>query len=137
MKSLAFIAVGILFGMVMTQAEIISWFRIQEMFRFQAFHMYGVIGSAVALGIVMNALIKKFGVKSVDGSEIVPPTKNGTIIRNIIGGTLFGIGWAFTGACPGPLFVLLGNGLPLFGVVIMSAILGAFTYGCFSKKLPK
>ncbi|MGL1902037.1 MAG: YeeE/YedE family protein [Fibrobacterales bacterium] len=137
MKSLAFIAVGILFGIVMTQAEIISWFRIQEMFRFQAFHMYGVIGSAVALGILMNFFIKKFSVKSVDGLDIVPPIKNNTIVRNVIGGTLFGIGWAFTGACPGPLFVLLGNGLPLFGVVILSAILGAFTYGCFAKKLPK
>jgi uncharacterized protein len=137
MKSLAFVLIGVMFGMVMTQAEIISWFRIQEMFRFQAFHMYGVIGSAVILGILMNLFIKKFHVKSIEGSVIVIPTKNASITRNVIGGTLFGIGWAFTGACPGPMFVLLGSGLSIFAVVILSAVLGAFTYGCISKKLPE
>ena len=135
MKKISFLFVGILFGIVMTKSEAISWYRIQEMFLFESFHMYGIIGVAVILGALMKLVMKKTGFKTVHGAqaEFKPKTQG---IRNIIGGTIFGLGWAMTGACPGPLYTLVGNGYPIILVVIASAVFGAFVYGAVRSKLP-
>jgi len=136
MQYLKFIAIGILFGVVMVKAEIISWYRIFEMFRFESFHMYGIIGSAVVLGAIGTYLIKSKKAKSLDGNQIVFSPKNMSIPRYLIGGTIFGLGWALVGACPGPMFVLLGAGyLPIL-VVIVGALAGTFLYGLLRHKLP-
>jgi uncharacterized protein len=135
MKNISFLFVGILFGIVMTKSEAISWYRIQEMFLFESFHMYGIIGVAVVLGALMKFIMKKTNFKTIDGEESVfKPKENG--VRNIIGGTIFGLGWAMTGACPGPLYTLVGHGYFIILVIIASAVLGAFTYGVFRSKLP-
>lgn len=136
MKWIKFLIAGTFFGIIMSKAEIISWYRIYEMFRFESFHMYGVIGSAVILGAVGVVIIKKSGIKSIYGEKINFPPKDKTFFRYIIGGTMFGLGWAMTGACPGPLFVLLGKGIWSILVVIFGAILGTFLYGLVLKKLP-
>lgn len=136
MKFIKFLAVGIIFGIIMSKSEVISWYRIYEMFRFESFHMYGIIGSAVVLGIIAVKIIKKFNVKSTEGKEIEFTPKNKSNARYIIGGTIFGLGWAMTGACPGPMFVLLGQGLWAIGVVILSATFGTFLYGLLRSKLP-
>ncbi len=136
MKALKYILAGILFGIVMTKSEAISWYRIQEMFRFQSFHMYGIIGTAVAIGVVAVAIIKKFKLSDTDGSPILFPDKEKTWMRYILGGTIFGMGWALTGACPGPMFVNLGYGYFVFIVVIIAAIFGTYAYGFLMKKLP-
>ncbi|MGB1119381.1 MAG: DUF6691 family protein [Chitinophagales bacterium] len=136
MRYVRFLAVGLLFGIVMTKSEAISWYRIQEMFRFQSFHMYGIIGSALAVGVISVAIIKKYSLSTVDGSPIALGNKNFSIPRYLFGGILFGIGWALTGACPGPLFTLLGNGISVILVVIASAVLGTFAYGLVRDKLP-
>ena len=136
MKWIKFLIAGTFFGIIMSKAEIISWYRIYEMFRFESFHMYGVIGSAVILGAVGVAIIKKSGIKSIYGEKINFPPKDNTFFRYIFGGTIFGLGWAMTGACPGPLFVLLGKGIWSILVVIFGAILGTFLYGLVLKKLP-
>ena len=136
MQYLKFIAIGILFGVVMVKAEIISWYRIFEMFRFESFHMYGIIGSAVVLGAIGTYLIKSKKAKSLDGNQIVFSPKNMSIPRYLIGGTIFGLGWALVGACPGPMFVLLGACyLPIL-VVIVGALAGTFLYGLLRHKLP-
>jgi len=126
---------GILFGILLVKAEVISWFRIQEMFRLQSFHMYGVIGSAVAVGIISVWLIKKFNIKTVRGEaiELHPKQFNK---GQIIGGLIFGFGWAVTGACPGPLFALIGNGATVVIVVLLSAVAGTWVYGLLRDKLP-
>jgi len=132
---LKYAAVGIIFGIVFVKAEIISWFRIQEMFRLQSFHMFGVIGTAVVVGAISVFLIKKLDIKTLDGEKIVIPNKvfdKG----QIYGGLLFGFGWALTGACPGPLFAHIGAGFYAVIVVIASAVAGTWTYGYFSEKLP-
>ncbi len=136
MKWIKFLIAGTFFGIIMSKAEIISWYRIYEMFRFESFHMYGVIGSAVILGAVGVAIIKKFDIQSIHGEKINFLPKEKTFLRYIIGGTLFGLGWAMTGACPGPLFVLLGKGIWSILIVIFGAILGTFLYGLVLKKLP-
>ena len=136
MKLLRFTILGILFGIILSKAEIISWYRIQEMFRFQSFHMYGVIGSAVLLGIISIQLIKRLQLKDSQGELISVSTQEPSYARNLIGGTIFGLGWAITGACPGPLFILVGHEGWMFIIPILSAILGTFTYGVLSKKLP-
>lgn len=136
MKLLKFIAAGIVFGIIMVKSEAISWYRIQEMFRFQSFHMYGIIGTAVILGAIGIALIKKFKLRDISGVPIIIQPKEKAVIRYITGGTIFGLGWALTGACPGPLFVNLGYGFPTFIVVIVFAILGTYLYGALSNKLP-
>ena len=136
MKFLKFLFVGILFGITLTKAEIISWYRIYEMFRFQSFHMYGVIGSAVVLGVIITYLMKRFKAKDIAGNPIVFAPKQFSIARYLIGGTLFGLGWAMTGACPGPLFILLGNGIGVIAVVILAALLGTWVYGLLRSKLP-
>ncbi len=133
--NLKYILVGITFGIVFVKAEIISWFRIQEMFRFQSFHMYGVIGSAVVIGVISVWLIKKFKVRTIYGEEVIfhPKTFNK---GQVIGGLLFGVGWAITGACPGPLFALIGSGASVIIVTLLSAIAGTWVYGYFRDRLP-
>ncbi|MEM9921586.1 MAG: DUF6691 family protein [Bacteroidota bacterium] len=136
MKFLKYFGVGILFGIVMTKSEAISWFRIQEMFRFESFHMYGIIGTAVILGTILVALLKRSRLRNLEGEEIAFTPKRQTIIRYLGGGTIFGLGWAMTGACPGPLFTLLGHGIWTILVVILSAVLGTFVYGALRDRLP-
>lgn len=127
--------VGILFGIVFVKAEIISWFRIQEMFRLQSFHMYGVIGSAVAVGMLSVFLIKKFKIKTLQGEPITFHPKKFNK-GQIYGGLLFGFGWALTGACPGPLFAQIGSGATVIIVTLLSAIAGTWVYGKFRDRLP-
>ena len=130
-----YLIAGILFGIILTKAEVISWFRIQEMFRFQSFHMYGVIGSAVVTGIISVFLIKKLKLKTISGHPISFPEK--TFNKGqIFGGLLFGAGWALTGACPGPIFASIGTGAFVMIVVLFSAIAGTWTYGFLRDKLP-
>lgn len=134
-SNLKYMLVGIVFGIVFVKAEIISWYRIQEMFRLQSFFMYGVIGSAVAVGMLSVFLIKKFKVKTIQGEEIKiePKTFNK---GQIYGGLLFGFGWAITGACPGPLFAQIGTGVTIVAVTLVSAIIGTWVYGYFKDNLP-
>ncbi|WP_258105067.1 YeeE/YedE family protein [Marinoscillum sp. MHG1-6] len=136
MKFFRYLFIGIIFGITLTKAEIISWYRIYEMFRFQSFHMYGVIGSAVILGVLIIQVIKKTKMKGLDGQPIVIEPKEMGFARYIIGGTIFGAGWALTGACPGPLFILLGNGVGVIAVTILAAVAGTYTYGLLKDKLP-
>jgi len=136
MKYLKYLALGVLFGIILTKAEVISWYRIYEMFKFQSFHMYGVIGSAVIVGIVLVQWIKRTKMKSISGERIFVAPKEPGFVRYLVGGTLFGMGWAMTGACPGPLFILLGNGVGVVLVVIASAVLGTYVYGLVRHKLP-
>ncbi|MNK88161.1 hypothetical protein D3C87_1081150 [compost metagenome] len=133
--NLKYLIVGIFFGIVFVKAEIISWFRIQEMFNLESFHMYGVIGCAVAVGLISVQLIKKFNIKTLDGEkiEIQPKTFNK---GQIYGGLLFGFGWAITGACPGPLFAQIGTGATVIVVTLVSAIAGTWVYGLIKDKLP-
>ena len=130
-----YLAVGIVFGIVFVKAEIISWFRIQEMFRLQSFHMYGVIGTAVVVGAISVFLIKKFKVKTIHGEEITFTNKKFNK-GQIYGGLIFGLGWAVTGACPGPLFAQLGTGVLAISIVILSSIAGTWVYGKFRDQLP-
>ncbi len=126
---------GILFGIVLIKAEVISWFRIQEMFRLQSFHMYGVIGSAVVVGMISIWFIKKFKVKSLEG-EVIQIEPNKFNMGQIYGGLLFGLGWAITGACPGPLFAQIGTGATVVITTLLSATAGTWVYGKFREKLP-
>lgn len=136
MKYIKFILLGILFGIVATKSEIVSWYRIQEMFRFESFHMYGVIGSAVVIGVVVVALIKRLKLRNIEGQVIHFNPKDMSIPRYLIGGIIFGLGWAMTGACPGPMFTLVGNGVLVILVAIAFALLGTLTYGMLRDKLP-
>ncbi len=135
LANLKYLLVGTLFGIVFVKAEIISWFRIQEMFRLQSFHMYGVIGSAVIVGMASVWLIKKFKIKTLSGETIVIQPKQFNK-GQIYGGLLFGLGWALTGACPGPLFAQIGNGATVIVVTLLSAIAGTWFYGLMKDKLP-
>jgi len=130
-----YLAVGIVFGIVFVKAEIISWFRIQEMFRLQSFHMYGVIGSAVIVGMLSVWLIKKFNIKTLDGETVVFHPKKFNK-GQIYGGLIFGLGWAITGACPGPLFAQIGVGATVVTITLLSAIAGTWVYGRLRDKLP-
>ncbi|WP_026461293.1 DUF6691 family protein [Adhaeribacter aquaticus] len=136
MKGLKFIIAGLLFGIIMAKSEAISWYRIQEMFRFQSFHMYGIIGAAVVLGVVAVYLIKKFKIRDIQGNVIAFQDKDRTWPRYIIGGTIFGLGWALTGACPGPMFVNVGYGYWAMLVVIFGALMGTYFYGLLKDKIP-
>lgn len=133
--NIKYLLTGMLFGIIFVKAEVISWFRIQEMFRFQSFHMYGIIGSAVLTGIISVWLIRKFKIKTIYGEEITiaPKTFNK---GQIYGGIIFGLGWALTGACPGPLFAQIGTGATVIIVTLLSAIFGTWIYGFFREKLP-
>ena len=136
MKYLKFLLVGIFFGIVLVKSEAVSWYRIFEMFKFQSFHMFGIIGSAVVLGAISVWAIKKFRVKSIEDQEIVLPPKNKSYARYILGGSIFGLGWALAGACPGPMYILLGTGVFSMLIVIAAATLGTFAYGLIRDKLP-
>ncbi len=136
MKFIKFLILGIVFGIVMAKSEAISWFRIQEMFRFQAFHMYGIIGTAVVLGVIGVALIKKYKIRDFHGNPILFHPKDKSITRYLIGGTIFGLGWALSGACPGPMVVNIGYGFLSMGIVFLFAIFGTYLYGYFKNKLP-
>lgn len=133
--NLKYLVAGILFGLLLVKAEVISWFRIQEMFRFQSFHMFGIIGSAVVVGIISIFLIKKFKIKTIYGEPvtIIPKTFNK---GQIYGGLIFGFGWAVTGACPGPLFAQIGTGATVIAITLLSAIAGTWVYGYLKEKLP-
>lgn len=134
---LVYLVLGVLFGIVLTKSEVISWFRIQEMFRFQSFHMFGIIGTAIVTAGVSLQFIKRLGVRALDGQAIVvPPKVLGSGIRYWLGGTLFGLGWALVGACPGPLFALLGNGIGVIAVPLLSAVAGTWMYGLLRPRLP-
>ncbi len=132
-----YLLIGIFFGIVATKGEMIAWFRIHAMFRFPAFHMYGIIGSSVVVGFIAIWLIKRGSIRSADGSEInIPPKEMGKGIRYWAGGIIFGFGWALTGACPGPMFALVGNGFLVILVAVASAVAGAWVYGAMRPKLP-
>lgn len=134
-KLITALVLGIYFGIILTKGEVISWFRIQEMFRFDSFHMYGVIGSAIVVGIISISIIRKLNVKSLDGSDIsLKPKKFHT--GTLVGGIIFGLGWALTGACPGPLYALLGNGYTVYLIPLTTAIMGTWVYGRLREKLP-
>ena len=130
--------VGTFLGLVFVKSEVASWFRIQEMFRFQAIHMYGVIGLAVGVGAISLVLMKRFGVRTVRGDEILWPAaaEMKPQRHQILGGTVFGLGWGLAGACPGPLFALIGSGLPIILVALLAALAGAWTYGLMKPSLP-
>lgn len=133
--NIKYLIVGIFFGIVFIKAEVISWFRIQEMFRLQSFHMYGIIGSAILVAMASIFLIKRFNVKTIYGEEIVLHDKKFNK-GQIYGGLIFGFGWALTGACPGPLFAQIGTGATAVAVTLLSAIAGTWIYGYFRDKLP-
>lgn len=136
MRTLIYLLIGILFGITMFKSEAASWFRIYEMFHFQSFHMYGIIGSAVGLGLIVVQSIKRFKIKSFYGERIIFKDKEKGFTRYILGGILFGLGWALAGACPGPMYTLIGAGyLPIL-IVLISAIFGTFLYGLLKDKLP-
>ena len=134
---LKYLAAGIFFGFVLVKSEVISWFRIQEMFRFDAFHMYGIIGLAILVAMISIQIIKKMNARDADGNAIsIPPKDSSQVTRYLLGGTLFGFGWALTGACPGPLFTLAGAGYGIILVPIASALLGTWVYGALRPSLP-
>ncbi|NAS31507.1 YeeE/YedE family protein [Flavobacteriaceae bacterium R38] len=136
MKSIIYVLIGVIFGIVLFKSEAASWFRIYEMFQFGSFHMYGIIGSAVALGILTIKVIKRRKVKSIFGEEIKITPKNEGFKQYIFGGIIFGLGWALAGACPGPMFVLFGAGFMPILIVILASILGTYVYGLLKDKLP-
>jgi|TARA_X000000950_G_C13541463_1_gene507759 uncharacterized membrane protein YedE/YeeE len=136
MRQVIFLFIGILFGIVMFKSEAASWFRIYEMFQFKSFHMYGIIGSALALGVVMIQLIKRYQLKSAFGEPIVIPDKAKSFYRYSLGGIIFGLGWGLSGACPGPIFTLLGAGFLPIAVVLVFAVAGTWIYGLLMDKLP-
>ena len=136
MKLFIALILGMLFGIILVKAEVISWYRIQEMFWFQSFHMYGVIGSAIAVGALSLAIIRKFNIKTVQGHEIIIKPKPFKKVSNLAGGMIFGLGWALTGACPGPLYALVGSGYTIILLAIASAMLGVIVYGTYKDKLP-
>ncbi len=136
MRLSKYIFIGILLGFILYKSEAVSWFRIYEMFRFQSFHMYGIIGSAIAAGIIIVQVIKRKRLKTVEGKEIVIKEKAKTYPRYLAGGFIFGIGWALAGACPAPMFILLGAGNTVFVVYLVAAMTGTFIYGLLRKKIP-
>lgn len=136
MRTIIYLFIGILFGITMFKSEAASWFRIYEMFKFDAFHMYGIIGSALIIGVIVVQAIKRFNIKSFYGEEINFTPKTKSFSRYIFGGIIFGLGWALAGACPGPMFTLVGVGYTPILIVIISAIFGTFLYGLLKDKLP-
>ncbi|MGB0347920.1 MAG: DUF6691 family protein [Balneolaceae bacterium] len=132
-----FIIAGTVFGFILIKSEVVSWFRIQEMFLFDSFHMYGVFATAISVSIIGVQLIKRLNIKDLSGNEIKIKTKDNSLTtRYIVGGTLFGLGWAIVGACPGPLYALIGTGYLIFIVPLLAAIAGAGAYGVLQSKLP-
>jgi uncharacterized membrane protein YedE/YeeE len=136
MKNIRFLVIGVLFGIILSKSEVVSWYRIYEMFKFQSFHMFGIIGSAVVVSMVFMQLFKSGKIKNFKGENIITKEKKKGLIRTLVGGTIFGLGWALAGACPGPMFVLIGHGITSILIVILGATIGAFVYGLLNKKLP-
>jgi hypothetical protein len=136
MKFIKFLVLGVVFGIVMAKSEAFSWYRIFEMFHFQSFHMYGIIGTAVMMGVIGVALIKKFKMRDLSGNPILFHPKDKSYPRYLIGGIIFGLGWALSGACPGPMVVNIGYGYIPFVIVFAFAMLGTFLYGIIKDKLP-
>jgi hypothetical protein len=136
MKNIRFLIIGVLFGIILSKSEVVSWYRIYEMFKFQSFHMYGIIGGAVIVSMIFMQLFKKGTIKNYLGENIITKEKRKGFVRTLLGGTIFGLGWALAGACPGPMFVLIGHGTTAILIVILGATIGAFIYGLLSKKLP-
>ena len=137
MRSIIYLVIGVFFGIVLYKSEAASWFRIYEMFQFKSFHMYGIIASAIAIGIVITQIIKRGKVKSVFGDAIKIEDKEKGFKKYLIGGVIFGLGWALAGACPGPMYVLIGAGYMPVLVVLISAVLGTYLYGVLKDKLPR
>ena len=136
MRTLIYLFIGILFGITMFKSEAASWFRIYEMFKFESFHMYGIIGTALGVGLLVVQVIKRYKIKSFFGDAIAFAPKEKSINRYLIGGIIFGLGWALAGACPGPMFTLVGAGYAPILVVIAASLLGTFLYGLLKDKLP-
>jgi len=136
MKGFRFVLAGVIFGIVMIKSEAASWYRIQEMFRFQSFQMYGIIGTAVILGALAVFIIKRFGIKDSEGDPIIFTPKDKGWKKYIFGGLIFGLGWALSGACPGPMFVNIGYGYITMTIVVAGALLGTYLYGVLKKWLP-
>jgi uncharacterized protein len=136
MNLLKYVLVGFFFGIVLTKAEAVSWYRIYEMFQFQSFHMYGIIMTAIATGVIGIQIIKRNKLKDIDGNLLTIQDKEKGNARYWIGGILFGLGWAMVGACPGPIFILLGAGFMSVGLILIGAIFGTFLYGVLKDKLP-
>jgi uncharacterized membrane protein YedE/YeeE len=136
MKFIKFLVIGVVFGIVMAKSEAFSWYRIQEMFRFQSFHMYGIIGTAVVLGMIGVAFIKKYRIRDFAGNPILFHPKDKSYKRYILGGTIFGLGWALSGACPGPMVVNIGYGYLSFLIVFGFALVGTYLYGVIKDILP-
>lgn len=136
MKHLPFFLVGSLFGIIMTKSEAISWFRILEMFRFESFHMYGIIGVAVGLSALIVFLMKRSGIKTLSGNIVSYLPMKWSPKRHLLAGSIFGLGWALVGSCPGPMYVLVGNGYWIMAVVMLGALLGTYSYGAWMHRLP-
>jgi uncharacterized membrane protein YedE/YeeE len=136
MNVLKYFLVGFLFGIVLTKSEAVSWYRIYEMFQFQSFHMYGIIGVAVTTGIIGIQIIKRKEIRSIKGLPIVIPEKERGTTRYLIGGISFGLGWALVGSCPGPIFILIGAGFMPVIIVLIGALIGTVIYGALKSKLP-
>jgi len=136
MKFIKFLLVGIVFGIVLTKSEAVSWYRIYEMFHFQSFHMFGIIGVAVFTGLIGIQFIKRKNLKDITGQPIAIPDKEKGFTAYIVGGILFGLGWGLVGTCPGPIYILIGAGFWGIGVVLLGALLGTYFYGLLKSKLP-
>lgn len=136
MKFIKFLLVGIVFGIVLTKSEAVSWYRIYEMFHFQSFHMYGIIGVAVVTGVIGIQIIKRKRLNDITGQPIVIPDKEKGFTGYITGGVLFGLGWGLVGTCPGPIYILIGAGFWAIGIVLIGALLGTYFYGLLKKNLP-
>lgn len=136
MKFLKFLFVGIIFGIVLVKSEAVSWYRIYEMFKFESFHMYGIIGTAIGTGVILLLLAKQFKLNNLEGHQLNVPKKDKGIFRYILGGILFGLGWALSGACPGPMYILVGTGAFSVLIVIAAALFGTYVYGIIKDKLP-
>ena len=136
MKNLIALVLGTLFGLILVKAEVLSWFRIQEMFAFQSFHMYGIIGSAVMVGALSVLIIRRFNVRSIEGNIIELKDKAPRYTSAYLGGTAFGLGWAMTGACPGPMYALIGSGTTIMVLAVIAGVLGVLTYSALRDKLP-
>ncbi len=135
MKSIKYLFIGMIFGFILVKSEVVSWYRIQEMFRFQSFHMYGVLTSAIVVGLISIQILKRLKVKTINGEEITIEKKEFNK-GNIFGGLIFGFGWALTGACPGPLYALVGSGASIMLVALLSAVFGTYVYGVIRDRLP-
>jgi uncharacterized protein len=136
MKFIKFLFVGVLFGIVLTKSEAVSWYRIYEMFHFQSFHMFGIIMTAVVTGTIGLQLFKRLQVKDIEGQQINLPDKDKGFTGYLVGGLLFGLGWGLVGTCPGPIFILIGAGFWTIGIILLGALVGTYFYGLLKSKLP-